>query len=73
MADTGTGDRVSPDDAKLLGAEIFAQAGCLNCHTYLGAGASSLGAPDLTAIGRQSPRSVEGYARYVRDPSKFGN
>ena len=33
------------------GAEIFAQAGCMNCHTYLGAGAQNLGAPDLTAEG----------------------
>ena len=55
------------------GAEIFAQAGCLNCHTYLGAGTSNLGAPDLTEIGKQSPRSVEGYANYVSDPSRFGN
>jgi mono/diheme cytochrome c family protein len=55
------------------GAAIFAQAGCLSCHTYLGTGASSLGAPDLTAIGRESPRTVAGYANYVSDPSKFGN
>jgi mono/diheme cytochrome c family protein len=55
------------------GAEIFAQAGCLQCHTYLGAGASNLGAPDLTEIGKQSPRSVEAYANYVSDPSRFGN
>jgi mono/diheme cytochrome c family protein len=55
------------------GAEIFAQVGCLQCHTYLGAGASNLGAPDLTEIGRASPRSVEGFANYVSDPSKFGN
>ena len=55
------------------GAEIFAQAGCLSCHTYLDNGASNLGAPDLTEIGKQSPRSVEGYANYVSDPSRFGN
>ena len=55
------------------GAEIFGRAGCLSCHTYLGTGASSLGAPDLTEIGRLSPRSIEGYANYVSDPSKFGN
>ena len=30
------------------GAEIFAQSGCLNCHTYLGQGAGNLGAPDLS-------------------------
>ena len=55
------------------GAGIFAQAGCLSCHTYLGTGASSLGAPDLTEIGKVSPRTVEGFANYVSDPSKFGN
>jgi cytochrome c oxidase subunit II len=55
------------------GAEIFARAGCLSCHTYLGVGVSSLGGPDLTDIGKQSPRSVAGYANYVSDPSKFGN
>jgi cytochrome c553 len=55
------------------GAEIFARAGCLSCHTYLGTGASNLGAPDLTEIGKQSPRSAEQYANYVSDPSRFGN
>jgi hypothetical protein len=55
------------------GAEIFAQVGCLNCHAYLGAGTSNFGAPELTAIGTQSPRTVEGYANYLSDPSKFGN
>jgi cytochrome c2 len=43
------------------GAEIFARAGCLSCHTYLDTGVSSLGAPDLTEIGKQSPGTVEGY------------
>ena len=33
------------------GANIFARAGCMNCHTYLGAGSSNLGAPDLTQEG----------------------
>jgi hypothetical protein len=55
------------------GAEIFARAGCLSCHTYLDTGVSSLGAPDLTEIGKEAPRSVEGYANYVSDPSRFGN
>jgi hypothetical protein len=55
------------------GAQIFAQVGCLNCHTYLGDGTQNLGAPDLTAIGRENPRSPEQYAAYISDPSKFGN
>ena len=33
------------------GATLFAQTGCLKCHTYLGAGAGNLGAPDLTDVG----------------------
>jgi mono/diheme cytochrome c family protein len=36
-----------PEQAR-PGAEVFAQAGCLNCHTYLGEGSPNLGAPDLT-------------------------
>jgi hypothetical protein len=55
------------------GAKIFAQVGCMNCHTYLGAGTSNLGAPDLSKIGSSSNRGVDGFANYVSDPSKFGN
>ena len=55
------------------GAKIFAQVGCMNCHTYLGAGTSNLGAPDLSEIGKTSPRGVEGFVTYVADPSQFGN
>src|ERR1041384_5001890 len=33
------------------GATLFAQSGCLTCHTYLGSGSSNLGAPDLSDIG----------------------
>ena len=57
----------------VAGARVFAQVGCLNCHTYLGAGSSNLGAPDLSTIGRDSRRSAKGFAEYVADPSKFGN
>jgi menaquinol-cytochrome c reductase cytochrome b/c subunit len=35
------------------GAMLFAESGCLNCHTYLGSGAANLGAPDLTEIGKK--------------------
>jgi menaquinol-cytochrome c reductase cytochrome b/c subunit len=55
------------------GARIFAQVGCMNCHTYLGAGTSNLGAPDLSQIGKTSNRGVAGFSDYVADPSKFGN
>lgn len=36
------------------GAELFAESGCMNCHTYLGAGSANLGAPDLTDIGTKN-------------------
>jgi quinol---cytochrome c reductase cytochrome c subunit, bacillus type len=61
------------NQAAVDGAEIFAQVGCMNCHTYLGAGTSNLGAPDLSEIGQTSNRGVEGFADYVADPSRFGN
>src|SRR5712692_7640499 len=35
----------------ILGAQLFASAGCLNCHTYNGAGGQYPGAPNLTAEG----------------------
>ena len=41
-----------PANAK-AGALLFAESGCMNCHTYLGAGSSNLGAPDLTEIGKK--------------------
>jgi quinol-cytochrome oxidoreductase complex cytochrome b subunit len=36
------------------GATLFTQAGCMTCHTYLGAGSSNLGAPNLTDIGTRN-------------------
>lgn len=39
-----------PKDA-LLGARLFATAGCTACHTYAGSGQTRLNAPDLTSIG----------------------
>jgi menaquinol-cytochrome c reductase cytochrome b/c subunit len=35
----------------IAGAKIFAQVGCLNCHSYLGTGGGFAGAPDLSAEG----------------------
>jgi menaquinol-cytochrome c reductase cytochrome b/c subunit len=37
--------------AAIPGAKIFAQVGCLNCHSYLGTGGGFAGAPDLSAEG----------------------
>jgi len=63
----------SDNEDAVEGAEIFAQVGCMNCHTYLGAGATNLGAPDLSEIGATSNRGVQGFADYVADPTQFGN
>jgi mono/diheme cytochrome c family protein len=58
--------------AAVEGATLFAESGCANCHTYLGDGTSNLGAPDLSAIGATG-KGAAYFARYVSDPSKFGN
>jgi menaquinol-cytochrome c reductase cytochrome b/c subunit len=59
-------------DEEREGGEIFAQVGCLQCHTYLGSGSQNVGAPDLSGIGNTG-RDAEYFARYVADPSQFGN
>lgn len=38
----------------VTGAKLFAQLGCLNCHSYLGQGGHLLGAPDLSAEGAKN-------------------
>jgi menaquinol-cytochrome c reductase cytochrome b/c subunit len=38
----------------IAGAKLFAESGCLNCHTYLGEGGHNLGAPELTAEGAKN-------------------
>src|SRR5256885_12430250 len=50
------------------GAKLFAVAGCTACHTYLGAGGSQLGAPDLTAIGTRK-LGVDFPIRHLKCPS----
>jgi ubiquinol-cytochrome c reductase cytochrome b subunit/menaquinol-cytochrome c reductase cytochrome b/c subunit len=64
--DVGFSDKAVP------GAEIVSKASCLNCHAYDGDGASGPG-PDLTSVANDRPRDAAGYAKYVSDPSKFGN
>jgi mono/diheme cytochrome c family protein len=54
------------------GAEIFAVAGCGQCHQYLGTGAANLGAPDLSDIGA-SDRGADYFASYVANPAQYGN
>jgi menaquinol-cytochrome c reductase cytochrome b/c subunit len=53
------------------GAELFAEAGCLQCHTYMGSGAGSLGAPELSAIGQTNDAAY--FVQYLSNPSRFGN
>ena len=50
------------------GARLFAQSGCLTCHTYLGTGSSNLGAPDLTKEGAKG-RGVDFQIRHLQCPS----
>ena len=55
----------------VAGAKLFAQSGCLNCHTYLGAGGSNLGAPDLTAEGAKDKGidfQIKHLSARVREP-----
>ena len=55
----------------VAGAHVFAKVGCATCHTYLGAGSSNLGAPDLSNEGtKQNAKQLQ---EYIADPSKFGN
>ncbi len=53
------------------GATLFAQTGCLGCHTYGGFGAGNLGAPDLTEVGQTN--DAEYFVRYLSNPAAFGN
>jgi menaquinol-cytochrome c reductase cytochrome b/c subunit len=59
------------DEQATQGAELFAQSGCLNCHTYLGQGSGTLGAPDLSEIGQTN--DAEYFVRYLANPAEFGN
>ncbi len=50
------------------GGVLFAQSGCLTCHVYLGAGASNLGAPELTAEGAKG-KGVDFQVKHLKCPS----
>ena len=54
------------------GADLYAVAGCAQCHTYLGTGSSNLGAPDLSEVGAGG-KGVDYFQRYVSNPAEFGN
>ena len=52
----------------IAGAKIFAVAGCLNCHTYLGVGGGFPGAPNLSAEGAKN-KGIEFQIRHLMNPA----
>ena len=48
------------------GAELFAEAGCMSCHTYLNDGSIQYGAPDLGAIGAGPGKDEQYFAAVIR-------
>ena len=52
----------------LAGANLFAESGCTNCHTYLGTGSSNLGAPDLSAEGSKN-KGIQFQIQHLDCPS----
>jgi len=52
----------------LAGANLFAESGCVSCHTYLGTGSSNLGAPELTAEGAKN-KGIEFQVDHLKCPS----
>ena len=59
------------DKEATKGATLFAQSGCLNCHTYLGQGGGLLGAPDLSSIGESNDAAF--FVSYLTNPAAYGN
>jgi menaquinol-cytochrome c reductase cytochrome b/c subunit len=54
--------------AAVPGANLFAESGCLTCHTYLGTGSSNLGAPDLSKEGSKG-RGIQFQVNHLKCPS----
>jgi hypothetical protein len=52
----------------LAGAKLFAESGCLNCHTYLGLGGGFAGAPNLTAEGAKN-KGIDFQIRHLENPA----
>jgi menaquinol-cytochrome c reductase cytochrome b/c subunit len=53
-----------------MGAALFGEVGCLNCHVYAGEGAQNLGAPELTDIGTVG-RGEDYWVRWIRNPQEI--
>ncbi|HEY7195951.1 MAG TPA: c-type cytochrome [Gaiellaceae bacterium] len=56
------------NEKAVAGARLFAESGCMNCHTYLGAGSSNLGAPDLSEEGTKG-RGIQFQINHLKCPS----
>jgi menaquinol-cytochrome c reductase cytochrome b/c subunit len=54
--------------AALAGANLFAESGCVACHTYLGTGSTNLGAPDLSAEGAKN-KGIQFQIDHLKCPS----
>ncbi|HEY8703917.1 MAG TPA: c-type cytochrome [Gaiellaceae bacterium] len=52
----------------IAGAKLFAVAGCMNCHTYNGAGTGYPGAPDLTAEGAKG-KGIAFQIAHLKNPA----
>jgi menaquinol-cytochrome c reductase cytochrome b/c subunit len=50
------------------GANLFAESGCVNCHTYLGTGSANLGAPDLSSEGAKN-KGIQFQIDHLKCPS----
>jgi menaquinol-cytochrome c reductase cytochrome b/c subunit len=56
------------NEEAIAGANLFAESGCTNCHTYLGTGSSNLGAPDLSAEGAKN-KGIQFQISHLKCPS----
>jgi quinol---cytochrome c reductase cytochrome c subunit, bacillus type len=52
----------------VAGAKLFAQIGCLNCHSYLGTGGGYAGAPDLSAEGSKG-KGIAFQIAHLKNPA----
>src|SRR5215210_2029415 len=71
LTDTWMQQNNLPENAR-AGADLFQEAGCMSCHSYLSAGAGGPG-PELSEIGAQSGKNVDYFVRYISNPREFGN
>src|SRR5215212_6841557 len=55
------------DKQAVAGAGLFAESGCMNCHTYLGDGSSNLGAPELSEEGTKG-RGKQWQIEHLKNP-----